>query len=56
MTGELVRWSVRRRFVVQVVNIKQWSEGYNPPRLSRGRGFLHFRLGPWEVRMWKALT
>lgn len=55
MKGEVFRWSVYRWFVFQIVNIKEWTEGYNPPRVARGRGFFHFRLGPWEVRTWKAL-
>lgn len=56
MTGEVFRFGVPRWFVTQIVRISQWTPGYNPPRVSRGKGYLHFRIGDFEVRNWKALT
>ena len=56
MTGELFRYSWPRWFLVQVVDVRNWSEGYDPPRIQRGRGFLHLRLWNWQIRTWKALT
>ena len=56
MTGELFRLSLPRIGILQLIDVSKWSDGYDPPRIERGRGHFHIRLGKWQLRTWKALT
>ena len=55
MTGEIFRFGLRGIGVLQIIDVNKWSEGYDPPRIERGRGHFHVRLGNWQIRTWKAI-
>ena len=53
--GEVLRFGIKRLFLTQIVRVRDWSEGYNPPKVSRGKRYFHFRIGGYEIRNWRAI-
>jgi len=59
IAGEVFRIRVPIIGLLQIINIQEWSEGYSPPRIQKGKGdgilFFHLVIKRWQIRFWRTV-